>query len=113
MRSGDEGAAPIVRLWWALPLGLAIVTAVVFVAVVLPALAVGPSVPTQLVIHRSPAPAGAAPSASATPDPVRSTASPQPTRSTTVVRPEHPVVHESDDRNDDGDGHGSGERHDR
>jgi len=92
MRSGDEGAAPALRLWWAVPLGLAIVTAVVFVSVVLPALAAGPSVPAQLIVHRSPAPAA---STSTSPSPT-----PTPTRSTTVVRPEQPVVRDNDDRHE-------------
>jgi hypothetical protein len=96
MRSGDEGAAPAVRLWWAVPLGLVLVTAVVFVSVVLPALASGPSVPSELVVHRSPAPA-ASTSTSPPPSP---TPTPTPTRSTTVVRPEQPVVRDSDDRHE-------------
>jgi hypothetical protein len=91
MRSGDDGAAAAVRLWWAVPLGLALVTAVVFVSVVLPALASGPSVPAELIVHRSPAPAASTP----TPTPT-----PTPTRSTTVVHPEQPVVRDSDDRHE-------------
>ena len=94
MRPGDDGAAPALRLWWAVPLGLAVVTAVVFVAVVLPALASRPGVPSQLIVHRSPAPA---PSTSTTRSP---TPTPTPTRSTTVVRPEQPVVRDSDDRHE-------------
>jgi len=92
MTRGDEGVAPALRLWWAVPLRLAIVTAVVFVSVVLPALAGGPAVPSQLIVHRSPAPAA---STSTTPSPT-----PTPTRSTTVVRPEQPVVRDSDDRHE-------------
>jgi hypothetical protein len=92
MSSGDGGAAPAVRLWWALPFGLALATAVVFVSVVLPALARGPTVPSQLIVHRSPMPAPST-SASITPTPT-------PTRSTTVVRPEQPVVRDSDDRHE-------------
>lgn len=92
MRSGDDGAAAAVRLWWAVPLGLVLVTAVVFVSVVLPALAGRPTVPSQLIVHRSPAPA-ASPSSRASPTPT-------PTRSTTVVRPDQPVVHDSDDRHE-------------
>lgn len=90
------------RLWWAVPLGLVIVTAVVFVSVVLPALAGGPAVPSQLIVHRSPAPA---PSTSTTPTPKPTKTqtpkpTPTPTRSTTVVRPEQPVVRDSDDRHE-------------
>lgn len=92
MSSRDGGAAPALRLWWSVPVGLAIATAIVFVAVVLPALARGPSVPAQLIVHRSPAPA-----ASTTSSPA-----PNPTRSTTVVRPEQPVVRDNDDRHEGG-----------
>src|SRR5213595_2018032 len=104
MRSDGRGDPTALRLWWTLPLAVVVVTAVVFVAVVLPALASGPRVPSQLVVHRSPS--SARPSSAAT-------ESPQPTGSTTVVDPEQPVVRESDDRHDDHGGHGSGESNDR
>lgn len=107
MRSGDEGAAPAIRLWWALPFALVVVTAVVFVAVVLPALASGTGVPAQLVVHRSASPTRPpttpTPSRTASPHPTHTSTSPAPvpTRSTTVVPPEQPVVRESDDRHED------------
>lgn len=113
MKTGDEGGAPVLRLWWAVPLGLVILTAVVFVAVVLPALATRPGVPSELVVHRSPAPANATPTVSVTPHPNRTSATPEPTRSTTVVRPEQPVVRESDDRHEDKRERGTGESDDR
>lgn len=90
MRIGGDGATSALRLWWAVPVGLAIATAIVFVAVVLPALASGPAVPKELIVHRSPGPAV---STTTPPSPT-----PTPTRSTTVVHPEQPVVRESDDR---------------
>ena len=105
MKPGDDGAAKAWRLWWAAPLALAIITAVVFVAVVLPALAGGAHVPDRLVVHRSPGTAQ-------TPSPATTSATPKPSRSTTVVPPEQPVVRESDDRhenrNDDSGRHRSG-----
>lgn len=118
MTSGDEGSTPALRLWWAVPLGLAVVTAVVFIAVVLPALAGGPAVPSQLVVHRSPVPAASTPATSSptsspTPPTTPTSAAPQPTRSTTVVPPEQPVVRESGDRYEDRGGSGSGEPNDR
>jgi hypothetical protein len=115
MRSGGPGAAPVIRMWWTLPLGLVVLTAVVFVAVVLPALATRPTVPSQLVVNRSPSsPAPTSTSTSTpTPTPRRTSASPVPTRSTTVVVPEQPVVRESDDRHDDGGGSASEEPRDR
>lgn len=94
MTSGKRGSAPAIRLWWAAPLALVVLTAIVFVAVVLPALAGGTHVPSRLVVHRSPGPA-------ATPSPTPSTTpSPVPTRTTTVVQPQQPVVRESDDSNE-------------
>lgn len=102
MRPGDEGAAAAIRLWWAVPIGLAVVTAIVFIAVVLPALAGRPKVPAQLVVHRSPS--SAAPAMSP---------SPRPTRSATVVPPAQPVVRESDDRLEHSGGQRSGEPNDR
>src|SRR4051794_27069611 len=104
MSSEVRGDPTALRLWWTVPLGLVVVTAIVFVAVVLPALASGPRVPSQLDVHRSPSPAR--PSSAAT-------GSPHPTRSTTVVPPEQPVVRESDDRHNDKGGHGSEESNDR
>jgi hypothetical protein len=99
--------------WWAVPLGLAAVVAVVFVAVVLPTLAGSATVPSQLVVHRSPASAAATPSQSPRPHPTKPSASPQPTHSTTVVPPEQPVVRESDDSHGDRGGQGSEEPKDR
>jgi len=113
MKPGELRAVPASRLWWALPLGLAVVTALVFVAVVLPALASGPGVPSQLFVHRSPSPATPTPAASVTSQPPRTSASPQPARSTTVVVPEQPVVRESDDRQGDRTGNRSGEPNER
>lgn len=118
MSTGDGDTPQPSRLWWAAPLALAVVTAAVVMAFVLPTLAGGASVPAQLVVHRSPAPASPSPTAShsrspsATPRPTQSTVSAQPSRSTTVVPPQQPVVRESDDRHDDG-GQGSGGRNDR
>ena len=111
MTSGDAGSAPAVRLWWAAPLALLVVTGVVFVAVVLTALAGGAHVPSRLVVNRSPTPG--APSSATTPSVVTtpsSTTSPRPTPTTAVVVPrEQPVVRESGDRYDDHAGrHGSG-----
>ena len=111
MMSGDAGSAPAVRLWWAAPLALVVVTAVVFVAVVLPALAGGSRVPAQLIVHRSPGSSAPTPSAALTPPP-QPTASPVPTHSTTVVRPTHPVIRETESADDSG-GQRSGEPNDR
>jgi hypothetical protein len=108
MRPREQGSAPVIRLWWALPLALGVVTAVAFVAVVLPALASGPGVPAQLIVHRS-----AAPTVSPSPHSGPSRASPESTHSTTVVRPEQPVVRESDDRHEAGRGDASGGADDR
>lgn len=117
MKRGEEGSAPALRLWWAVPLGLAVVTAVVFVAVVLPALAGGAGVPAQLVVHRSPASPSASypftPATTVTPRPTHTSPVPLPTRSTTVVPAEQPVVRESDDRQDDRGERGSGGPNDR
>ena len=110
MNSGDGGSVPTVRLWWAAPLALVVITAVVFVTVVLPALASSAHVPNQLVVHRSPSSSAPAP----TPTPRHTTASPVPTQSTTtVVRPTHPVVRESDDRFEGHGGNGSEGPNDR
>jgi len=115
MSSGDRGAAPVIRMWWTVPLGLVLLTAVVFVAVVLPALATGPAVPAQLVVNRSPSSPAPTPTSTSTPTPTRTRTSPPPapTRTTTVVVPGQPVVRESDDRREDGTGSGSEEPGDR
>ncbi|HET7310672.1 MAG TPA: hypothetical protein VFJ17_05040 [Mycobacteriales bacterium] len=112
MRSSRLGTASGVRLWWTVPLGLVLLTAVVFVAVVLPALASAPDVPSQLVVRSSPA-AAPTPTATTTPSTTRSSASPSPLQSTTVVVPVQPVVRETEDRHDDGVGSPSGEPRDR
>ena len=101
MTGDDGGSTPAIRMWWAAPFALVVVTGVIFVAVVLPALAGSTNVPTHLVVHRSPARAASS-SPTVTPRPVASTPAAQPTHSTTVVPPEQPVVRESDDRTEVG-----------
>jgi len=122
MRPPYGGTTAALRLWWAMPLGLVVITAVVFVAVGLPALASGPGVPAQLVVRPSPpGPAGTAPASApptappaVTPHPTGAAPSPRPTRTTTVVvPPEQPVVKQSDDGPGDGGTGGSGESDDR
>ena len=114
MRSGQLGSAPASRLWWTVPLGLVFLTAVVFVAVVLPALATGPGVPAQLNVQRSAAPSATSTSTpTPTPRATRTSASPAPVRSTTVVTPVQPVVRETGEGHDDSAGSASGEPRDR
>lgn len=127
MRTGTHAAASALRLWWSVPLGLAILTGVVFVSVVMPALAGGPDVPAQLVVPvastsagptatptttpTAPAPAATRPSATAHPTAGRPT--PRWSPSTTVVVPQQPVVRESDDGHEDSSSSGPGESNDR
>ncbi|HET6818639.1 MAG TPA: hypothetical protein VFH66_15535 [Mycobacteriales bacterium] len=117
MRSGGTDAAYAARLWWTVPLGLVLLTAVVFVAVVLPALASGPGVPSQLVVNPAPSAADTttqSPRAASTTRQKKTKPSPTPTSSATVVVPAvQPVVRESGDRHDDGSGSASGEPRDR
>jgi hypothetical protein len=108
MTPGDRGSPPAVRLWWAVPLTLVVVTAVVFVTVVLPTLAGGATVPSRLVVNRSPS----SPSSPAASPSTTETARPTPTTAV-VVPPEQPVVRESDDRHEGNAGRpGSGGRDD-
>jgi len=115
MRSGDGGVASVARLWWTVPVGLVLLTGIVFVAVILPTLASAPDVPTQLVVNRSPTPSATATSRPAsTPSPHKTSASPAPLHSmTVVVPPAQPVVRESEDGHDDAKETASGEPSDR
>lgn len=120
MRRGEHAAVPA-RLWWTVPLGLAIVSAVVFVSVVMPALAGGPAVPVKLVVPVASSPVATA-SRSPSPTTTKKSASPRPaattgpvrlTPSATVVVPRQPVVRESDDHSEHNGTSGSGESGDR
>ena len=107
-------------MWWAGPLGLAVLSAVVFVSVVLPALTRGPEVPAQLVVNPGASVAATSrPStpatgpASATPHPTATKSVARPVPLATVVSPVHPVIRQSDDQHEDRRSPGTGESNDR